>query len=66
MIEPLVEMEPHLEQTCRKLGNARYYLNGAGAEPGELTFTIWPTLSGSSFIPQPDQPGYESHEKRKV
>lgn len=49
LIEPQEELRPHLEKFCAA-GNARYFLAGAAARDGELTFTIGRHLESSSFL----------------
>jgi len=51
LIEPQVEMAPHLASFCAAHPSARYILAGAGPEPGEAVQTIWDDLVGSSFLP---------------
>jgi FkbM family methyltransferase len=51
LIEPQVEMVPHLTSFCASHPLARYVLAGAGPEPGEAIQTIWDDLAGSSFLP---------------
>lgn len=49
LIEPQLEMKPHLDQFCSEVKRARWILAGAGAAKGELLFTIAPRSDSSSF-----------------
>ena len=66
MVEPLEEMRPHLEKFCTEFPDSKFVLAGAGPKPGEMEFTIWPGLSGSSFVPERGQPLFDTYGKRTV
>ncbi len=66
LIEPLEEMRPILEKFCLQNSDCEFIIAGAGPDSGEMEFTIWPSLSGSSFVPQRGHAFYDTHEKRKV
>ncbi len=50
LIEPQREMKPALEAFCREFDDSRFFLAGAGAEAGELRFSVYEDLVGSSFL----------------
>jgi len=66
MIDPLEEVRPHLQEFCNAHAGSSFHIAGAGAAPGELEFTVWPGLGGSSFVPQRGHRVYDGHEKRIV
>ncbi len=66
MIEPLEEMRPFLDKFCQSHSNSKYILAGAGPQPGHMEFTIWPGLSGSSFVPERGHSFYDTYAKRIV
>jgi FkbM family methyltransferase len=66
MIEPLEEMRPYLEKFSEGHPDAKFVIAGAGPAAGELEFTVWPSLSGSSFVPQAGDPLYDTYAKRTV
>ena len=50
LVEPQEELRPEIEKfLARQKG--KVFFGGAGAEDGELTFTIWEDFAGSSFLP---------------
>ncbi|MBP1465729.1 FkbM family methyltransferase [Candidatus Chloroploca sp. M-50] len=51
MIEPQVEMEPHLQRFCAEHPGSKYFLAGAGVVSGKMSLTISDDLAGSSFLP---------------
>ena len=55
LIEPQIEMISKLEQFCKDFAGSTYFLAGAGARNELLTLTVWDDLSGSSFVPKPDE-----------
>jgi FkbM family methyltransferase len=55
LIEPQEEMVPGLIAFTSAHPSARFVQAGAGAQPGEAIQTITDDLSGSSFIPRPDE-----------
>lgn len=50
LIEPQIELERYLRSFCAKQPGSRYLIAGAGAEKGELLFTVCPTISASNFV----------------
>jgi FkbM family methyltransferase len=66
LIEPLSEMKPFLDRFCARNLEAKWFQAGAGAEAGELTFTIWDDYVGSSFLPEPSHTLKESGKQRTV
>jgi FkbM family methyltransferase len=66
LIEPQIEMEPHLNEFCDKYKGSSYYLVGAGAENKTLTFTVWDDLAGSSFLPSPRSELLQSKKQREL
>lgn len=52
LVEPQHEMKPHIDRFLREFPDSTHVPAGAGAEVGELTFTVMgKTLNGSSFLP---------------
>jgi len=66
LIEPQIEMKPHLEEFCQEFKNSSYSLAGAGSKEGNLILTIWDNLEGSSFLPKPDNQLLKSDRQREV
>lgn len=66
MVEPLEEMKPFLDKFCKDYSDSKYVIAGAGPQKGEMEFTIWPGLSGSSFVPERGHSFYDTYSKRKV
>ncbi len=66
LIEPQIEMQPTLEKFCRDFPGSEWILAGAGAEPGELTLTVWEDLAGSSFLPGIGSESAASNHHRTV
>jgi FkbM family methyltransferase len=54
LIEPQIEMKEQLDFFCKEFENSIYFLAGAGAKKDVLTLTVWDDLTGSSFLPKPD------------
>jgi FkbM family methyltransferase len=50
MIEPQEEMQPFLEDFCSQREGSKWFLGGAGAEPGYRDLTIWEDFQGSAFL----------------
>jgi FkbM family methyltransferase len=50
MIEPQEEMRPFLDDFCSNRVGSKWFLGGAGAEPGFLDLTIWEDYQGSAFL----------------
>lgn len=50
LVEPLEEYRAHLEANCARLGDARYVIAAAAAQPGEITLHVHPDLFGSSIF----------------
>lgn len=55
LIEPQVEMRPHLDRFCAETPGARWLNAGAGAAMGELELTLFPDSVSSSFALSRDQ-----------
>lgn len=66
LIEPQIEMKPHLEKFCTQFKNATYFLAGASAEKKDAILTIWDDLQGSSLLPPTDEVLLKSGKQRKV
>ena len=66
LIEPQVEMLPHLEQFCRDFDNSVCVLAGAGARKDVQTLTVWDDLAGSSFLPKPTAELRSAHKQRDI
>jgi FkbM family methyltransferase len=66
LIEPQMEMKPHLEKFCAETPGSNYINAGAGAEKGELTFTVWDDFQGSSFLLPEETSLKENGRQRKV
>lgn len=64
LVEPQMEMGPHLEAFCREVPGSRWVKAGAGREAGELVLTVWPDLAGSSLLGAPSAD--DSYERRTV
>src|SRR3954470_8247373 len=58
LIEPQIELEPHLKAFCAKSPGSMYKLAGAGREPGEMQLIVWsdPARSSMLFRPEKDTP----------
>lgn len=50
LIEPLLEMEQHLKKFCDEFPGSKYFLKGAGANPGKLYLTLNDVLEGANFL----------------
>jgi len=66
LLEPQVEMAPFLQRFCDNNKGAKYFLAGAGAEPGELIFTLWDDFAGSSFVVEKSDDWISSGKQRIV
>jgi FkbM family methyltransferase len=66
MIEPQIETIPELEKFCQLNPGSVVFQYGAAAEPGELTFTIWDDLQGSSFLPVENKDLQAKGKQRKI
>ncbi len=66
LIEPQYEMQPHLSAFVKDFPASQTLLAGAGAEPGELTLTVWEDRAGSSFSPDRNDPATQGLERRVV
>lgn len=66
LIEPQIEMKPFLDAFCQEFRGSKWFLEGAGATPGELTLTIWDDLGGSSFLPPESKEVEEAGKQRRV
>ena len=47
-VEPLAEFEPSLQRLCTQYTGSNYMLCAAGAENGEITFNVGPSMGDSS------------------
>ena len=54
LLEPQVEMEPHLGRFCAGHANRRYLLAGAAAHVGQLPFSAHPSTVSSTFAHTPE------------
>jgi FkbM family methyltransferase len=66
LIEPQVEMKPHLEKLCTQYKQATYFLAGASATKGEAILTIWDDLQGSSLLPSANEQLLKSGKQRQI
>jgi FkbM family methyltransferase len=66
LIEPQIEMEDSLYGFCREFDDSIYFLAGAGAKKDTLTLTIWDNLTGSSFLPKPDDKLKAAGKQREI
>jgi FkbM family methyltransferase len=66
LIEPQREMQPRLAALCRQAPGSRSICAGAGAEPGELTFTVHPDTVSSSFNISETEASQRRFERRVV
>lgn len=66
MIEPQHEMQPYLSKLSSSVAGCHYVKAGAAREAGELVLTIWPDLSGSSFVPDVDSSQLRIGKQRKT
>lgn len=66
LIEPQIEMKPYLDKFCSGSKNSRWIVAGAGAEEGELPFTIAPNSDGSSFAVSEESAKRSNNERRML
>ncbi len=66
LIEPQIEMKPHLDRVCSEFKNAIWILAGAGDTNGEQAFTVQHRLDASSFIVTEEQAQKAGLERRNV
>lgn len=66
LIEPQIEKKAELDKFCRDFDNSTYFLAGAGAKKSILTLTIWDNLTGSSFLPKPNDKLKDIGKQREV
>lgn len=66
LIEPQFELIEYLESFCKEFDNSFYILAGAGAKKDIMTFTISPDLTGSSFLPKPDEKLQRLGKQREI
>lgn len=64
MIEPQVEMAPHLASIVAEYPGSAHVQAGAGRVAGELVQTIWSDFAGSSFLPPTEENRLASGEQR--
>jgi FkbM family methyltransferase len=64
-VEPLAEFEPSLQNLCRQFPGSHYMLAAAGAEDGEITFNVGPSLGDSSIYQtlESRDGAYEMHKR---
>ncbi len=65
LIEPQEEMRPFLDRFCAQNPGSRWVQAGAGAEVGELDFTIWDDHQGSAFL-SPEVRGMTRHSRHRT
>jgi FkbM family methyltransferase len=65
-IEPLAEFEPSLQILCNRFPGSTYMLAAAGAENGEITFNVGPSMGDSSRFQTLESAdgAYKMHERR--
>lgn len=66
LIEPQIEMQPFLDAFCHEFPGSQWFFAGAGANPGELTLTIWEDLLGSSFLPAESTELQKANKQRRI
>jgi FkbM family methyltransferase len=66
LVEPQIEMRPHLEAFCAENPKARWIQAGAGPCEGELAFTVRPDTVSSSFMETDDDAMRFNWERRTV
>ena len=66
LIEPQREMAKYLDKFCEGTENCRWIEAGAGAESGELTFTVCPDTVSSSFAVSEAEAKENGFERRTV
>lgn len=64
-VEPLAEFEPSLQHLCQKYPGSVYMLAAAGADNGELTFNVGPSMGDSSRFQTLESAdgAYEMHKR---
>ena len=55
LIEPQMELTPHLEAFCKESPGSVWKVAGAGREPGEMELIVWPDSARSSMLFQPEK-----------
>ena len=66
MLEPQIEMKPHLDKLCNKATRARWMQAGAADKIGELTFSVCEDTVSSTFSMSEEQAYKSGHETRKI
>lgn len=66
LIEPQAELGPALDAFCASAPGSRWIAAGAGAQPGELKFTVCPDTVSSSFAIPAEQAAREGLRQRSV
>ena len=66
LIEPQVEMKNYLDEFCSRNEGYRWILAGAGAEEGELPFTVSPNTVSSTFTFSQEEAIAAGFERRMV
>lgn len=66
LIEPQIEMQPDLDAFCVEFPGSSWFPVAAGAEPGELTLTVWKEDHSGSTLLYPEGEAPEGTEARTV
>ena len=66
LIEPQLEMKSRLDKFVQDFPDSKYFLAGAGENPGLFTLTIWDDLAGSSFLPPKDESKQRQGKQRDI
>lgn len=66
LVEPQIEMQPFLDAFCRQAPGSRWIQAGAGAQPGELTFTVIPDTVSSTFRLSAQEAAAQGFQQRSV
>ena len=66
LIEPQVEMKPHLDRFCAGDGDCHWIQAGVGKENARMPFTVVPDTVSSSFAFTADQARLSGYEQREL
>ena len=66
LIEPQVEMKPHLDRFCAGDGDCHWIQAGVGKENARMPFTVVPDTVSSSFAFTADQARLSGYEQREI
>ena len=66
LLEPQIEMKPHLDRLCRDATQAKWIQAGAADENGELAFTVAPDTVSSTFGLSADAARQSGMEQRPI